>query len=249
MRPTGPPPHRPPGRRPWELGAAAVAVRLLLLRGRLACADERLRRDVAGRVVRLRERRRLDWRRSRPGAEHVLRAVARAGARRALSAAVDGRAGALARTRADLQGAAGEPEGPGSLVHRLPRLPAAADRRCRHVRCALRAGRRGSGRPPRAGARGRPPLQQLLRRGARRAAAAAHDLRAPPRSRRRQEDEQEPRQHHSPVRHGRGGEEEGDADVHRSQPRAGRRAGHGRGQSGLRVSRRLQSQHWRKSTI
>ena len=56
----------------------------------------------------LRQRRRLDRRRARSGAEHVLRAVARARARRAVSAAVDGRAGALARARADLQGAAGD---------------------------------------------------------------------------------------------------------------------------------------------
>ena len=43
-----------------------------------------------------------------------------------------------------------------------------------------RAGRRGSGRAPRAGARGRAPVQQLLRRRARRAAAAADEVRACP---------------------------------------------------------------------
>ena len=65
----------------------------------------------------------------------------------------------------------------------------------------LRAGRRRSGRAPRAGARSRAPLQQLLRRRARRAAAAADAVRPPAGPRRRQEDEQEPRQHDSPVRH------------------------------------------------
>ena len=62
------------------------------------------------------------------------------------------------------------------------------------------------------------------------------------RARRRQEDEQEPRQHHSPVRQRRRGEEEGDADVHRSEARARRHPGHRRGQSGLRLSRRVQSE-------
>ena len=52
-------------------------------------------------------------------------------------------------------------------------VSAAADRRRRDVRRAVRAGRRRSGRAPRAGARGRAPLQQVLRRRARRAAAAA----------------------------------------------------------------------------
>ena len=89
---------------------------------------------------------RLDRRRTRSREEHVLHPVARARARRAVPAAVDGRAGAVARTRADLQGAAGEPEGQGSVVDRVSRLPAAADRRRRHVRRAVRAGRRRSGR-------------------------------------------------------------------------------------------------------
>ena len=151
--------------------------------------------------VRVRQRRRLDRRRPRPGEEHVLHPVARARARRAVPAALDGRAGAVARARADLQGAAGEPEGQGPVVDRLPRLSAAADGRRRDLRRAVRAGRRGPGGAPRAGARGRAPLQQLLRRRARRAAAAAHDLRAPAGARRRQEDEQEPRQHDPPLGH------------------------------------------------
>ena len=87
-------------------------------------------------VVRLRQRRRLDWRRPRSREEHVLRPVARARARRALPAAVDGRAGAVARARADLQGAAGDAEGQGSVVDRLSRLSAAADGRRRDLRRA-----------------------------------------------------------------------------------------------------------------
>ena len=110
------------------------AVRLLLLRRRLARADQRLRRHQPADDLHVRQRRGLDRRRARSREEHVLHPVARARARRAVPAAVDGRAGAVARARADLQGAAGEPEGQGSLVDRLPRLPAAADGRRRDVR-------------------------------------------------------------------------------------------------------------------
>ena len=175
------------------------AVRLLLFRRRLARADQRLRRHQPADDLRLRERRRLDRRRPRSGEEHVLHPVAGAGARRAVPAAVDGRAGAVARARADLQGAAGEPQGQGPVVDRVSRLSAAADRRRGDLRRAVRAGRRGSGRAPRAGARGGAALQQRSSAtGAGRAAAAADDVRPPAGPRRRQEDEQEPRQHHPP---------------------------------------------------
>ena len=79
----------------------------------------------------------------------------------------------VARTRADLQGTAGTAVREGPLDARLPRLSAAADGRRRHVRRPLRAGGRGSGAAPRAVARSRAPLSPVLRRGARRAAAAA----------------------------------------------------------------------------
>ena len=145
----------------------------------------------------LRDGRGLDRRRPRSGEEHVLRPVARARARRAVPAAVDGGAGALARAGADLQGTAGGPEGSRSLDPRLPRLSAAADRRRDDLRREVRPGRRRPGRAPRAVARSRAPLQQLLRRRPRRAAAAADAGVAAARARRRQEDEQEHRQHDS----------------------------------------------------
>ena len=63
-----------------------------------------LRRHQRDRRERLRQRRRLDWRRPRSGEEHVLRPVDGAGARRALSAVADGDADSVARARADLQG-------------------------------------------------------------------------------------------------------------------------------------------------
>ena len=109
-----------------------------------------------------RQRGRLDWRRPRSREEHDLRPVARAGARRALSAVPDGDADPVARARADLQGTDRAAERPRPVEHRLSRLPAAAGGGHRHLRRALGAGRRGSGAAPRAVARGRAPLQQLL---------------------------------------------------------------------------------------
>ena len=153
-------------------------------------------------VVRLRQRRRLDRRRARSREEHVLHPVAGARARRAVPAAVDGRAGAVARARADLQGAAGEPEGQGSVVDRLPRLSAAADRRRRDVRRAASC----------RSARIRSRTSSWRARSVRRFNNFFGDVLVEPqpllttfgaaaRPRRRQEDEQEPRQHDSPVGH------------------------------------------------
>ena len=142
---------------------AAGAVRLLLLRRRLARADERLRRHQRDRRERATTTS-ADWIGAGPrsGEEHVLRPVAGARARRAVPAAVDGHADPVARARADLQGAEEQLTDRDLSTHRLPRLSAAADRRHRHLRRALRAGRRGPGAAPRAVARGRAPLQQLL---------------------------------------------------------------------------------------
>ena len=163
---------RTSGRRARQLGAAARAIRLLLLRRGLACPDERFRRYQSAHLVRLRKRGRLDRRGPRSREEHLFRSVARAGTRRALSPLVDGRAGAVARTSADLQGAAGDPQGQGSFLRRLSELPAAADGRRRHVRRAVRARRRRSGRPSGTGPRGRAPLQQRLRPGRRRCSSS-----------------------------------------------------------------------------
>ena len=76
-------------------------------------------------------------------------------------------------------------------------VSAAPDLRRHDVRREVRPGRRRPGRAPRAVARGGAPLQQLFRRRPRRAAAAADARVAPARARRRQEDEQEHRQHDS----------------------------------------------------
>ena len=122
-------------RRAAELGRAAGAVRLLLFRRRLARADERLRRHQPDcRATRYDNV--ADWIAAgrRSGAQHVLRPVAGARARRAVPAAVDGHADAVARARADLQGAAGAADREGSVDARLPRLPAAADGRRRDLR-------------------------------------------------------------------------------------------------------------------
>ena len=78
----------------------------------------------------------------------------------------------VARAGADLQGAAGESQGQGPVIRWLPELPAAADRRRRHVRRAVRAGRRRSGRASGTGPGGRAALQQRLRPGSRRCSSS-----------------------------------------------------------------------------
>ena len=112
---------RPPGRRAPELGHAAGEVRLVSLHRRLARADDALQRHQRDRRQHLRQRRRLDRRRPRSREEHVLHPVARARARRALSAVPDGDADPVARARADLQGAGRAAERPRSVEHRLSR--------------------------------------------------------------------------------------------------------------------------------
>src|SRR5262249_52294690 len=67
-----------PGRRLEQLVSPAVSTRLLLLRGRLARADERLRRYESIDGLHVRKRRRLDWCRSRSRKKHPVRPVARA---------------------------------------------------------------------------------------------------------------------------------------------------------------------------
>ena len=225
------------------------AVRLLLLRRRLARADQRLRRHQPADVVRLRQRRRLDRRRARSRAEHVLRPVAGAGARRAVPAAVDGRAGAVAGARADLQGAAGEP--------RRTRICRRSDFSA--IRCCRRPTSRCTTRSSCRSARIRSRISSWRARWSAGSTTSSASVLvepqpllttfAPPAGpRRRQEDEQEPRQHDSPVGHRRRGEEEGDADVHGSQARARRHPRHGRRESGVHLPRRVQSRTRAKST-
>ncbi len=182
----------------------------------------------------------------RSRAEHVLRAVARARARRAVPAAADDHADPLAGARADLQGADGAARREGPVDHRVPRLSAAADGRRDHLRRAFRAGRRGPGAAPGAVARGRPPVPPLLRRGVRRAAAAA-DADAAAAGPRQPQDEQELREHDRSGRPGRGRRQEGPADVHGPEADSRRHPRHRRGQSGVRLSRRVQPTTARKS--
>ena len=148
-----------------QLGAAPGPVRLLLLRRRLARADERLRRH----------RRRsssnaydnvADWIAAGLDPETSTLFVQSLVPEHAelfllLSMVVPIPWLERVPTYKEQQRAA---DGEGPLDDRLPRLPAAADGRRRHLRRPLRAGRRGPGAAPRAVARGRAPLQQLLRR-------------------------------------------------------------------------------------
>ena len=114
----------------------------------------------------------------------------------------------------------------------LSLLPAAPDLRRHDVRREVRPGRRRSGRAPRALARSRAPVQQLVRRRPRRAAAAAHAGVAAARARRRQEDEQEHRQHDRSGGRPRHRRQARAADVHGPEARPRRHSRNGRGQPG-----------------
>ena len=116
---------------PWrtqELGRAAVPVRVLFLRRRLARVDHRLRRHQAAPEIHPRDAHRLARGGAEPRRRDAVHAVAGARTRRTAPAAVDDHAARLARARAELQGPAGRAQGKGSRDLRLPRLPAAAER-------------------------------------------------------------------------------------------------------------------------
>ena len=117
------------------------------------------------RRERLRQRGRLDRGRPRPRAEHAVHPVAGARARRALPAAVDGRARSRGSsgcrpTRSSMEQLAGE----GPVDARLPRLSAAADGRHHHLRRAATCRSARTRCRTSSCARGRAPLPQLLRR-------------------------------------------------------------------------------------
>ena len=185
------------------------AVRLLLFRRRLARADERLRRYRAT-SRRTHYENVADWiaRGPRSREEHDLRPVARARTRRAVPAAVDGRAGAVARARADLQGTAGE-----ARRTRTSRRSGFSDIRCCRrptSRCTTRASCRS------ARIRWRTSNSRAKSCAASTSSSASvlvepqpllTHVRAAAGPRRRQEDEQELRQHDRPGGQ-RGGREE-----------------------------------------
>ncbi len=181
---------------------------------RLALAHHRLRRPGRRARERARGRDRLAGGGARPGALDAVHPEPRAAARRAAPAALDDRARAVARARADVQGAAAEPLGEGPLDLRLPRLPAAADGRHRRLQGRRGAGRRGPGPARRDRARDRAPLQQPLRRGVPRAADAADRGEAHPRHR-RPEDVEVVRQRDLPQGRPRDRAAEAAADGHR----------------------------------
>ena len=189
---------------------------LLLDRG-LALAHHRLRRPLVDPRERDRGGHRLAGRGHRPRALDRLHPEPGAAARGAAPAALDDRAGAVAGAGADLQGAAAEPRREGPLDLRLPRLPAAADRRHHHLQGGRGAGGGGPGAPHRARARDRAPLQQPLRRRVPGAADAADRGEAHPRHRRPQ-DVEVVRQRDLPQ--GRPGDGEAEAAAHGHRPGA-----------------------------
>ena len=154
---------RPLPRRAEELGSPAERASVPVLRGRLARADDALLGVRDDRGQHLGHGDRLAGRRRRSVAGDALHPVARAGARRTLPAAVDGHAARLARTRADLQGPAGEAQRPRPRDLRLPRLSAAAGRRHPDLPRHHGAGGRGPGPARRDDARDRAPLQPPVR--------------------------------------------------------------------------------------
>ena len=158
---------RPLPRRAEELGSPAERASVPVLRGRLARADDALLGVRDDRGQHLGHGDRLAGRRRRSVAGDALHPVARAGARRALPAAVDGHAARLARARADLQGPAGEAQRPRPRDLRLPRLSAAAGRRHPDLPRHHGAGGRGPGPARRDDARDRAPLQPPVRLRAR----------------------------------------------------------------------------------
>ena len=159
--------HRSLPRRAQELGPPAGPVRVLLLRRRLARADDALRRARGDRDLDLRDGDRLARRRHRPRQGDALHPEPPARARRAVHAAGDGNAAQLARAHADLQGPDRKAQGARPRDLRLPRLPAAAGGRHPDLPGGVRPGRRRPGAARRDHARGRAPLQPSLRPRAR----------------------------------------------------------------------------------
>ena len=116
---------------------------------------------------------RLARRRPRSRAQHAVHPVARARARGAAPALLDGDAGGLARARADLQGDGGAARTRVALL-RAARLSAAPVRRHPDVQGALGARRRRPGPARRADARGGAAVQQHVDARVSRAGGQAH---------------------------------------------------------------------------
>ena len=188
----------------------------------------------------LRHGRRLDCGRPRPRAEHAVRAVARARARGALPAAVDDvpipwlervptykeQMDQLSEKDLSTLGFLGYPllQTADVIIYDAQYVPVGEDQ-VPHLELSREIVQ---------------AVPQLFRRAVRRAAADADKL-LPPAGARQPQDEQELRQHDQPVGRCGGRAKEGDADVHGPQSGSCRRAGHGRGQSCLQLSRRVQS--------
>src|SRR5438105_8961285 len=177
-----------------------------------------------GRAVRLRARRRAGDR---------VRAVARAGARRAELALEHRHAARGARAPDAVQG---QGAAPGERARGAPELSRSPGGRRPPVRSNPRARGRRPAPAPRADARDRPPLEQPFRGWLRLSGApgVALDGQAGARARRSGQDVEEPRQHDRPIRVTRDDLGEAQARRHRS----GARHPQGPGQSG-----RLQHLH------
>src|SRR6266849_5142217 len=210
-------------RRPRQLGAAAGRLRVLLLRGELACPDHGRGEQRAGAREHHRDGRRPARGGSRSRAEHALHPVARARARRAAPAVFHGHPARLARARPHLQGDGRAAWARIPLV-RPPGIPASAGRRHLDVQGAVGARGRGPGAAHRADPGGRPALQPHVEArglsGARREADGDSQgpRHGPPK------DVEVARQRHLPVGHPGSDHDQGQAHGHRSGPQAPERS-------------------------
>ena len=167
---------------------------MLLLRGRLAHADDALRPGRRAPRVRRGPRARSARGRDRSRAVRRVPAVAIAGGGGARAAARDDHAARMVGAGADVQGASAGYGRARRGELRPARVSAPADGRHRDRPRTGRSGRGGSGLASRALARDRPALQPVVRGRARGAAAIAVGDAADPRVRRTQ-DVEVPRQH------------------------------------------------------
>src|ERR1700756_765287 len=135
---------------------------MLLLRGRLACADHRLRRHFEGQREFAGSRVRLAGCWTRSGEVGDLHAIACPGACGVAPAAFDDHALGLAGTRAHVQRAAGEYQGQGSGDLWVPGISGAAGGGHSDLQGGRGAGRRRSGGAHRVDAGGRATVQRIL---------------------------------------------------------------------------------------
>src|SRR3984893_4906106 len=210
-------------RRPRQLGAAAGRLRMLLLRGELACPDHGPGEQQPGAREHRRDGRGLAGGGARSRAKHALHPVARARARRASPALFHGHPAGLARARPHLQGDGRAARARISLV-RPPGIPAPAGRGHLDVQGAVGARGRGSGAAHRADPGGRPALQPHVEARGLSGAGREADGDSQGAGHGGRQDVEVARQRHLPVGQPGSDHGQGQAHGHRSRPQAPERS-------------------------